>query len=347
VAASPHIAALAVAAAAGALVLWVVWQKLAQHSFDPQSFVEIDGFFVYQLARSFPTLVAPMDIPAYRAQRILLSALAAPFGPMTAWALIGINVASAMAGSYALARIARARGCPAIFGALFGCWIGTLFAVELDLTEVLAYALVLWGIWQWERGRPVAAGALLGAAVLAKETAALYGAAVILGAWASSSWRERARLALLSAGPSVLWQLALIARFGESGLAAAMRAGSPADHMAPLVGLIYADMAAPWAWGIQIGWVLAPALLAAIWGAAAIIGGDRSPAAWCLLLNGLFICALPPASTEYLVHSTRIGLAAIIALSWAVLTLRRPTLALLWLALSLVPLALFQPGAYF
>lgn len=344
---SPHIAALATATVAGILVIWVVWQKLVLYNGNPHSFVDIDGFFVYQLAKSLPSLNAPLDIPAYRAQRILLSALAFPFGPLIAWALISINIVSATAGSYALARIAHTYGCPTFIGILFSGWIGTLFAVQFDLTEVLTYTLVLWGIWKWECEQPVATGIFLGIAMLAKETAVLYGVAFILGSWATSSWRERVRMAVLTMGPITLWQLVLIVCCGEPGLTAALHAGAPGDGMMLMMGLINAKLASPWAWPIQIGWVLFPGLLAVIWGGVALIVGKRSPIAWCLLLNGLFVISLPPSSTEYLVHSARIGLAVIVALTWAILALRRPQLALLWMGLILAPLVSFQPGMYF
>ncbi|GIW03236.1 MAG: hypothetical protein KatS3mg058_4639 [Roseiflexus sp.] len=77
-----------------------------RHSFDPLIFAEIDGYFVYHLARSLPSLEANLDLPAYRAQRILLPFLAAPFGAFIPWAIISINLGALATGSYALACIA-------------------------------------------------------------------------------------------------------------------------------------------------------------------------------------------------------------------------------------------------
>ncbi|MBK9712534.1 MAG: hypothetical protein IPO81_14645 [Kouleothrix sp.] len=320
--------------------------KLARFHFDPISFVLIDGSFVHLLARSFPSLDVPMDVPAYRAQRILLSALAAPFGPYEAWALIGLNVLSLVAGTYALARLAVRHRMPAILGAFFGLWIGALFVVEMDLTEVLAYGLVLWGILCWEADRRLLAGLLCGLAVLAKETTVLYGIAFLLagGSW---DWRARLRFGVLALGPGLIWQLVLLLTFGETGITAAGTRGAPAEHMLPIVGLLGATTVADWAWGVQIMWVLVPSLAALLWGGYLLWVERFPPVGWALIANGLFVISLPGASTNYMAHSARIGLAVVVALAWAIVRTRRPLLGLAALGLALAPLALFRVETYF
>jgi hypothetical protein len=328
------------------IVVSIVYTKLSMTGFDPLSFVRIDGWFVYWLAASFPSLNATMDLAPYRAQRILLSALAAPFGPAIPWALIGLNVLALVFGTYALARLARRYEMPAIMGTMFGLWIGSLFVVEKGLTEVLAYALVLWGILCWENQRPILAGLLCGLAVLAKETTLLYGIAFVL---ASNGWRWRQRIcfAALAFGPGALWQLVLLLTFGDTGITAAAAPGAPAEHMLPLAGLLWADMAVPWAWGLQIGWALVPALAAVIWGAYLLWRQKAPPVALALILNGLFVISLPPPSTEYFAHSARLGLGVVVGLAWATIRTRRPLVALVALNIAFVPLLFFDVDRYF
>jgi hypothetical protein len=337
---------IALTALVVAIVLCVVYTKLAQTGFDPMAFVKIDGWFVYLLAGTFPSLDVPMDLAPYRAQRILLSALAAPFGPYMPWALIGLNVLALGLGTYALVRLARRYDMPTLIGAMFGLWIGALFVVEMDLTEVLAYALVLWGILCWEAERPVVAGLLCGLAVLAKETAILYGIAFLLapGGW---GWRQRIRFSALAFGPGLIWQLVLVLTFGNSGIAAAMTRGAPAEHMLPLAGLLRVDMPAKWAWAVQIAWILVPALIAIVWGAYLLWREKAPPVAWALIANGLFVASLPQASTEYFAHSSRIALGVVVALAWASVRTRRPLLGLVVLGLALVPLIFFRADMYF
>jgi hypothetical protein len=328
------------------VALGIVYLKLRQFGYDTFSFVEADGTFVYLLALSFPILHVPMDLPAYRAQRILLSALASAFGPYAPWAIIGINIFALAAGTYALARIARHYHVPTSLGLIFGLWVGALFVIEMNLTEVLAYALVLWGILFWEEDRPLLAALLCGLAVLAKETTVLYAIAFLLSykGWA---WRERLRFGLLALGPGLVWQFVLLLTFGDSGLLAARTRGAPAEHLMPLVGLLWADTKAQWAWVVQLAWVLLPALVAFAWGIVLLVR-ERVPAvAWALIANGLFVASLPPASTDYLAHSMRIGLAVVVALAWALARTRRPLLVFAVVGIGLVPLIFFRVEVFF
>jgi hypothetical protein len=328
------------------VALGIVYLKLRQFSYDTFSFVEADGTFVYLLALAFPNLHVPMDLPAYRAQRILLSALASAFGPYTPWAIIGINVFALAAGTYALARIARRYQVPTSLGLIFGLWVGALFVIEMNLTEVLAYALVLWGVLFWEEDRPLLTALLCGLAILAKETTLLYGIAFLL-ARTTWTWRERLHFGLIALGPGIAWQFVLILTFGDSGLLAARTPGAPAEHLMPLVGLLWANTHAPWAWAVQVGWVLLPALVAIIWGVILLARRQISPVAWALIANGLFIASLPPASTDYLAHSMRIGLAVIVALAWALARTRRPLVVLALVGIGLVPLVFFRVEVFF
>src|SRR5262249_55615402 len=162
--------------------------------------------------------------------------------------------------------------------------------------------------------RPLLTALLCGLAVLAKETTVLYSIAFLL-ARTSWSWRERMRFGLLALGPGAAWQLILLLTFGSSGLLSALTRGAPAEHLMPLVGLLWAETKAPWAWAVQLVWVLLPALVAVAWGVVLLAHQRVPPVAWALIANGLFVASLPPASTDYLAHSMRIGLAVVVAIA--------------------------------
>ena len=324
--------------------VWVVYQKLTLHNFDPMSFVDVDGTFVYNLAVSFPSLDAPLDVPAYRAQRILLSVLAAPFGPFIPQALIIINLLMLALGTYILAKIGKQYRVSTLLGCVFGIWIGSLFVIQLNLTEVVAHALVLASILAWERNKYGTSALLSGLAILTKETTVLYAVALLFGQhkW---SYSRVFNFMLLALGPGIIWQIVLLLQFGRLGITAGTQ--SAGQNMFPLLGLINAKTEAPWAWGVQILWVLVPAIAAVIIGVCLLWKRTSWAVAWALVLNGLFIIVLPATSTNYLAHSMRIGLAVVVALAWVVARSGRPRLVLLFTVLMVLPLMLFKPGFYF
>ncbi len=176
----PWITPAHVTGVATLVALITVVLKLVKHHYDPTVFADIDGRFVLNLARTFPSLRAELDVAPYRAQRILLSALAAPWGVHAAWGILAVNIAALAAGTYALALLAQQQNMSPVLGLLFGLWLGSFYALHLDLTEVLTYALILWAIVFWERQQFLGTAALCGVAALAKETAVLYGLAFAL-----------------------------------------------------------------------------------------------------------------------------------------------------------------------
>jgi hypothetical protein len=179
-----------------------------------------DGFFYAQLAYH-PLLDAPelrtaTDSLAYRARRILPSALA--------WLLAGgradwiVTVYSALnvgawlvlaALLWRVLAVADLRGAMAWAGVLFSA--GALASVRLALTDLIAATLIVGSLWAFERRRTGTALGFMAAAGLGRETA-------LLAVWglAERPWGSRANLrrALAAAAPLVLWLIYVRLRVG-------------------------------------------------------------------------------------------------------------------------------------
>jgi hypothetical protein len=154
-----------------------------------------DGQFSYYIAldpsRAHDYIVAP-DSASYRYQRILYPMLARglALGQRGAvpWALMIINWLACGGGVLALAAWLRRRGASPWFAAVYGLFPGMIVAIQLDLTEPLAYGLVALAIYLFDFGgrRGVAASAVAFAlAALTRETtlvfAILFGLSILAG----------------------------------------------------------------------------------------------------------------------------------------------------------------------
>jgi hypothetical protein len=338
------------------LALITLMPRFAVSGRDPIVFVRYDGWFSLYIASRLPD-VSPdaADIPAYRAQRILMPALvavvlaAAGHHPDQSlprdssllpglWAILAVNLAAMAAGSAALAALAVRHRLHPLFGSLFGLWIGSVYVLLMGMTDVLAGALVLWSLLCWERRALVACGALLGLAALAKETSLLFTVSFLVAARLGPRPGLR-RFALLSLGPPVAWQLYLAQTFGLTGFQAALTPGHPGAGMLPLVGYFATPLSLMWA--LQGIWVLLPALVSLALGLCILRRSPLQPAGWALALNGPFVASLPAASTDYLGWSARIGLSVVVALAWALVRAERPRLTYTLAVFLLVPTALF------
>ena len=195
-----------------------------------------DGQFFYFTALDPRRAPAYMDVPTYRYGRVLYPFVvrAAALGQPAAvpWALLLVNLAAVAGGTLALALLLRRRGASPVYAALWGFAPGLYVAVSLDLSEPLAYALVLAGLaaWWWDdRPRPWLAGIIFGLAGLTRETALLFPIALAVAAFAGlsdGSGRRRARdgrsaaiVAVTSLLPYVALKLFLATWLGSAGSA--------------------------------------------------------------------------------------------------------------------------------
>ncbi len=191
-----------------------------------------DGQFYYRLAldpftRARTADGITLDNPPYRQQRIGLPlaayALRRLAGLRTSLALVGVNAAGVLALGAAGGAWARRLGRPALWGVLLAATPAVVIALARDLTEPLATAALLIGLYAWAgRRRPVAALAFT-AAILTRETVfvPLLGLAVswiVRGARDRASRPEAARAVgwlCLPAAVELAWQLYLGSVWGH------------------------------------------------------------------------------------------------------------------------------------
>ena len=147
-----------------------------------------DGHYYAQLAArplvNDPALAVSIDNVGYRARRILLSWLGwaagwgEPVAAVRAFAWLNLVLWFGLAALlWKLFPLGSWRGAVAWGGLLFSA--GVLHSVRLALTDLLAFGLVAWAVWQIERGRHNRATGLLALAALARETALLGAVALV------------------------------------------------------------------------------------------------------------------------------------------------------------------------
>ncbi len=195
-----------------------------------------DGQFYYRIAIAPLGTSRGLDNVAYRYQRIgypmLARALSVGRNALVPGALVLINIVAVAIGTLVCARFLRANGFHPAYALAWALYAGQVAAFWRDLAEPFAMLLVACALMAVRVDRVPLAGVLLAAAVLTKETALLFAAAVA----ASYAFRGRANsfavFTVLVAAPYLAWQLALVHMFGHTGLSEA--------HAAPrllLVGL--------------------------------------------------------------------------------------------------------------
>jgi len=188
-----------------------------------------DGQFVYRLAlepwtQQRTDYGITLDNPAYRQQRIATPALAWAVGLLpgvsTALALLLVNVAALTVAAAFAVRLAVALGRHPVAGLVLAVPAGMPISLGRDLTEPVAWAAVLAGLWYARQQRWPATAAALTVAVLARETSLV----VVAGLVAAQLWRllsrdprgNRRALAWLAvpAVTAVTWQLVLLRVWG-------------------------------------------------------------------------------------------------------------------------------------
>jgi len=188
-----------------------------------------DGQFVYRLAlepwtQQRTDYGITLDNPAYRQQRIATPALAWAVGLLpgvsTALALLLVNVAALTVAAAFAVRLAVALGRHPVAGLVLAVPAGMPISLGRDLTEPVAWAAVLAGLWYARQQRWPATAAALTVAVLARETSLV----VVAGLVAAQLWRllsrdprgNRRALAWLAvpAVTAVAWQLVLLRAWG-------------------------------------------------------------------------------------------------------------------------------------
>lgn len=171
-----------------------------------------DGQFSYYIAVDPSRARYYMDLPSLRYSRILLplAARGLALGSRRAipWTLLLINWLAVGLGTWALAAWFQRGGRSRWWAMLYGFWPGVFIGLQRDLTEPLAYALVLVGALLIEtrgRWRLLGAGLVFGLAGLARQTTLLFPVVYVLwiafgghlGGQPARGGGERRRAALL------------------------------------------------------------------------------------------------------------------------------------------------------
>ena len=296
--------------------LYAGW-RLAEADWDPLALAELgtryalgaadgspgyDGQFNYYIASALSpqAVVEPLDVPAYRYQRILYPLLARLLAlarrAWIPWTLLGLNLIAHALGTAALAALLEGRGLNGLYALSYGLWVGLIAPVGLDLNEPLSFALVIAGWLLLERRRPLAAAACLGLALFAKETALIFWFAALVAALFTS--RDRRLLAGLAAGGLAFagWQLWLLTQFGRFGLGSGGDMATPFEWI-PFMGLWRIGTVNPRALVLFLI-IFGPTVVGpAVWGAIAslrtLVAGSRGPSEFGLLFSSVAIMALP------------------------------------------------------
>ncbi len=183
--------------------------------------VGYDGQHFYHTALSLVRGVRPA-VPAVRVQRIgyPLAAALLSLGQERAipYSLIAVNLLAIAVGTAIFIRLLRRHNLNPWWSLLFALNPGQILAVQMDLALPMVMAFVA-GAWLcWEKRRLWAAGALLAAALLTRESAVLFVIPLVAAEAMARRWRGAAILSL-SVIPFLVWQGVLRLWLGAGGMA--------------------------------------------------------------------------------------------------------------------------------
>ncbi|MGM0578786.1 MAG: ArnT family glycosyltransferase [Myxococcota bacterium] len=192
---------------------------LEQHAFHPASWYEEDLGWNRDLDQGWSNIALGADGEWYPKHPFLMPAVATPFFWIAGYAgLLAFDVLMTVLALWLAWRIARRWARPEVAAVI------TVAAATLPLFTLTAYsysndvfyaALVLGGLDRFLAGRFGWSGVLLGLAIWAKPTNAIFG--LPLGAWLlwQRRWRDAAWLAGAAAVPAAAWLVSNAVMFGS------------------------------------------------------------------------------------------------------------------------------------
>jgi hypothetical protein len=303
---------------------------LAGHAWDPRAFVlerpvdippEQTWAVGYDGQQSYAIALDPLgpadglDFPHYRYLRILypllarLLVLGRPEG--IAWSMIALNLVSAGISAGLLAALLEKRGVKGGWSLLVFLSFNYLIVIRFDLTEPLAFALALAGLWLYERGMTAAAGAAFAAAALTRDVTLAFPVAVGVVCALRGRWKETALLVGASAGAYVTWTALVWAWLPgptllPAGLSPVFPPFSGIAALEPVEGRVLALL-----------WAVGPAVVcgaAALWQLIRRPGAPGAEAPWLVAANAGLIGLMPHASWVDLLAVLRLALGLMMAL---------------------------------
>jgi hypothetical protein len=265
-----------------------------------------DGQFTYYIARSPGGASACLDVPAYRYQRILLpmAGRALAFGneALLPLAFVIINLAALVGATRLLEDLLADLKVSRWYALVYGLFIGVFMSVRLSTAEPLAYGLVILAIWSGQRGNGWGEAVAYALAALAKETALVFVAGVLLYDLLERRWTHALRLALVAGLPFAAWQLTLKLWLGSFGAGSGGAMNTPFEII-PFNGFwrIAYDPTSD----IRLFFAFAPlvipaAILPSLWAiynSSRDLRGGQVHLYTCLLLANALLMAFVPFST--------------------------------------------------
>ena len=282
-----------------------------------------DGQWAYYLALDPANARFYMDKPAYRYTRILYPmtarALALGRADLIPYTLLLVNLLALGGGTLVMATWLRRKGVSPWLALIYGLYPGLFIALQRDLNEPLAYALLALAVYLFDFGgrrRLIYAGLAFALAILARETTAvfavLYGLVLLaprpfpgigVRLWKPSRARlvQAATLLGLALAPALLYRLFLRLWLGNADVPADV-----APELIPFRGIL-----SYWPWqGPQIiaaAAVVAPALICAAAGVYALWRRVWRVEVFILLANvQLFVVMLAAGSFPDIISSARV-----------------------------------------
>jgi hypothetical protein len=289
-----------------------------------------DGQFYYFLAVDPKHGSDYMDEPGVIYSRIgypmTVRALSANNPSVIPYMLVLVNILAAVGGTLAVAFFLKRHRLPPALALLYGFFPGLALAVLRDLTEPLAFGLAAAGLLAFDpksKRRLLLSASLFGAAMLTRETVALFPAiltiGLLVGMGQASRWRERLRLgnlvravafAELAFAPLFVWRHLLTTIVlpntatqepfvsGEHHVAAG-KAGAALAALLP-----FHAIAGQWPWtGEDVTNLFTIFLPALLWVAIAVVLLRRKLTLepWFVLANvAVFVVFLPtPIAVDY------------------------------------------------
>ena len=290
-----------------------------------------DGQFYYFLAVDPKHGSDYMDEPGVIYSRIgypmTVRALSANNPSVIPYMLMLVNILAAVGGTLAVAFFLKRHRLPPALALLYGFFPGLALAVLRDLTEPMAFALAAGGLLAFDpksKRRLLLSALLFGAAMLTRETIALFPALLTVGLVAgvgrASGWRERLRLgnlvravafAELAFAPLFVWRH-LVATVVLPHTAATQEPFVSGEHHvaagkagAAIAALIpFHAIAGQWPWtGEDVTNLFTIFLPALIWAGLAVVLLRRrlTLEPWFVLANvAVFVVFLPtPIAVDY------------------------------------------------
>lgn len=293
----------------GALSFIRIGTRFAE--FDPNGTVGYDGQFAYYIALYGADAVPYIDGPTLRYQRILypLAARVLALGnpDLVPWTLIGVNVAAHSIGAALLTYLLVLYGVSPLAGLIYTFWVGAIFAVRLDLNELLCFALALGALVAYHHRRYRWTILLLMLSTITKELGLIFAAGIALHAFASG---QRRWAVLFFASPLLLfltWWGIMRLWFGTFPTI------YPAAkfHLIPLQGMFLED--SPVEFVLLAIWLGIPAVILFL-AALRYVWRRRSvPLGAALVLMGAgFVLLMPDISWDDPIAAYRVGMPLII-----------------------------------